>query len=276
MSQMSRRQFAGRRPLQRLPRALPLALTLLLAGCGGGNGESAGAVASLQNATSGVMRSMAAMFGDTETALTPVNATASSSERGDLDARAAIDRDTNTRWGSRFTDDEWLVLDFGQSETITRVRIDWENAYASQYLLQVSGDGSTWTTIKTVAESMGGAEDFTGLAGVGRYLRVKGVKRAGQYGYSILEIQAFTGSPAAPQPQPEPEPLPVDLTKPGVTIKPVSATSSTPENGGMSAAMAIDGKPGTRWSSRPEDGAWIQFDFGSRTPIGYMKLLWEN
>ena len=280
MSQMSRRQFAGRRPLQRLPRALPLvltlALTLPLAACGGGNGESAGAVASLQNATSGVMRSMAAMFGDTETALTPVNASASSSERGDLDARAAIDRDSNTRWGSRFTDDEWLVLDFGQVEAITRVRIEWENAHASQYLLQVSSDGSTWTTIKTVAESQGGSEDFTGLAGEGRYLRMKGVKRAGQYGYSILEIQAFTGSPAAPEPQPEPEPLPVDLTKPGVSVKPVTATSSTPENGGLSAAMAIDGKPGTRWSSRAEDGAWIQFDFGSRTPIGYMKLAWEN
>jgi len=274
MSQLPRCLPAGRRPLHSFPPALPLALTLLLAGCGGANGDAD--VGSLQNATSGMMRSVAAMFSDTETALTPVNALASSAERADLDARAAIDRDTGTRWGSGFTDDEYLTLDFGKSEAITRVRIDWETAHASQYLLQVSDNGSSWTTIKTVAESMGGIEDFTGLTGQGRYLRMKGIKRAGQYGYSILEIQAFSGSPAGTEPLPEPTPLPVDLSQPGVTVKPLAATSSATENGGLAAAMAIDGKPGTRWSSRPEDGAWIQFDFGRRTPLGYIKLAWED
>lgn len=269
MNQLPRGQSAGR---IRMP-GLPLALTLLLAGCGGSNGESP--VAAMQSASHSLFKSVAGVFADTETALTPVKAVASSAERPDLDAPAAIDRDNNTRWGSRFTDNESLVLDFGSSQTITRVRIDWENAHASQYLLQVSEDNNTWTTIKTVNDSPGGTEDLAGLNGTGRYLRVQGVKRAGQYGYSIIEIQAFTGTPAAPETPEDPDPLPIDLSKPGVVIKPALATSSTPENDGMAAGMAIDGKPGTRWSSRPEDGAWVEFDFGRRTAIGYLKLQWE-
>jgi hypothetical protein len=276
MDQLPRGQSSRRIRMPGVPLAPILLLPLLLAGCGGGTAESP--VAVMQNASASLSRTVAGMFASTETALTPVRAQASSAERGDLDGPAAIDHDNTTRWGSRFTDDESLTLDYGATQTITRVRIDWEAAHASAYLLQVSEDGSNWTTIKSVTDSVGGTEDLTGLNGQGRYLRMKGVKRAGQYGYSILEIQAFTGTPAAPTPspsQPVPE-LPVDLTRPGVAIKPVAATSSTPENGGMAAGMAIDGKPGTRWSSRPEDGAWINFDFGAPAAIGYMKLTWEQ
>jgi CxxC motif-containing protein (DUF1111 family) len=127
-----------------------------------------------------------------------------------------------------------------------------------------------------VQDSQGGTEDWAGLAGQGRYLRMKGVKRSSQYGYSIFEIQAFSGAPASPTPTPTPEPQPADPTAPGVAIKPVAATSSAVENAGLSAAAAIDGQANTRWASTREDGAWIQFDFGVRTAVGYMKLTWEN
>jgi CxxC motif-containing protein (DUF1111 family) len=276
MDQLPCGQSSRRIRMPGAPLASILLLPLLLTGCGGGTAESP--VAVMQNASASLFRTVAGVFASTETALTPVRAQASSAERPDLDGPAAIDHDNATRWGSRFTDDEWLTLDYGATQTITRVRIDWEAAHASAYLLQVSEDGSSWTTIKSVTDSVGGTEDLTGLNGQGRYLRMQGVKRAGQYGYSILEIQAFTGTPAAPTPSPDlPAPeLPIDLTHPGVAIRPVAATSSTPENGGMAAGMAIDGKPGTRWSSRPEDGAWINFDFGAPTAIGYMKLTWEQ
>ena len=171
-------------------------------------------------------------------------------------------------------DAAYLTLDFGAVQSITRVHIDWENAHATRYLLQVSTDNQTWTTIRAVSNSQGGSEDVTGLSGTGRYLRMQGVQRATQYGYSIFEIQAFTGT-AAVTPPPVTTPIPVDLTKPGVQLQPVAATSSALENNANSAAMAIDGKPATRWASAFEDGAWIQFDFGARTQVGYMQLTWE-
>lgn len=273
MNHLPRGQFAGR---LRMP-GLPLALTLLLAACGGGNGESP--ISTMQSVSKSLSRTFSSAAAEPESPLTPIKATATSSERGDLDAKFAIDGDRSTRWGSRFTDDESLTLEFAQSQVITRVRIDWENAHADSYLLQVSDDEKDWRTIKTVDGSQGGVEDITGLNGEGKFLRVLGRKRAGQYGYSILEIQAFTGTPSAPEAPPAtPDPDgPVDLGKPGVVVKPAGATSSEPENGGMSAAMAIDGKTNTRWASKPGvDNGWIQFDFARPTHIGYMKLHWED
>jgi CxxC motif-containing protein (DUF1111 family) len=230
---------------------------------------------------------MGARMAAPETVLTPVATFETSFERGDLTAAAAVDADdVNSRWGSKFTDDESMTLDFGSTQLITRVRIKWENAHAIKYLLQVSDDNANWTTIKTVDDSAGGVEDLTGLNGQGRYLRVQGVKRSTQYGYSIIDIKAFSGTPAEQPPteptdptnptDPNTPPVVIDPTKPGVLVKPVDATSSEVENNDMSALKAIDGKLNTRWGSKAENGAWIQFDFGAKTPIGYMKLQWEN
>lgn len=267
-----------RHPVHELSRrGLPLAISLTLAACGGGDTPPD----AQRNEAPAMAKALAAAAADTEVALTPVNATASASERGDLSAAAAIDHDMNTRWSSGFSDDQFLVLDYGRTVAISRVRIDWERAHAAKYELQVSTDGATWTTLKAVADSQGGTEDWTGLAGQGRYLRMKGLQRSSGYGYSIFEIQAFSGvapSPApAPAPAPAPSPAPSPSpTGPGQAVTPVAATSSATENAGASAAMAIDGKPGTRWASAFEDGAWIQFDFGSKTAVGYLKLVWEN
>jgi CxxC motif-containing protein (DUF1111 family) len=257
-------------------RGLSLVLTLSLAGCGGGE---PGTPTVLESAGSMMRAAVAFAIGTSEVALTPVASFSSSDERGDLSAAAAIDHNAETRWSSGFSDDQYLTLDFGTSQPINRVHIEWENAHATQYLLQVSDDNANWSTIKSVDNSQGGTEDWTGLAGQGRYLRMKGIKRATQYGYSIFEIQAFSGASAdtsAPGTEPPPASTPVDLSKPGMLIKPVGATSSALENPGMSAAQAIDGNTTTRWGSAFEDGAWIQFDFGAKTQIGYMKLLWEN
>ena len=248
-----------------IPPTLALLASALLSACGAGD----------PGAPSAQSMTRTAAEISTEAALTPVGATASASERGDLAAAAAIDHDAGTRWSSGFTDDQWLTLDYGKTVTINRVNIVWENAHALQYLLQVSDDNVHWTTIKTVDASTGGTEDFSGLSAQGRYLRMQGVKRSSQYGYSIFEIQAFTGTPPTPGGS-VPTPIPVDLSKPGVVVKPMAATSSSVENGGLAASMAIDGKPDTRWASAAEDGAWIQFDFGVPTPIGAMKLTWEN
>ena len=65
------------------------------------------------------------------------------------------------------------------------------------------------------------------------------------------------------------------MSNPGVAVKAVTATSSASQ-GNNSAAKAIDGSLSTRWESAYEDGAWIQFDFGAKTKLGYMKLVWQN
>lgn len=252
---------------RQLIQGLPLALAALLAACGGGD------PAKDSGAPGATLKTLGGATQVSETVLTPVAATSSSAERDDLGASAVIDGNENTRWSSGFSDDQFLTVDFGASVAINRVRIVWENAHATEYELQVSDDNRTWSTIKSVQNSQGGAEDWSGLSGTGRYLRMKGLKRSSQYGYSIFEIQAFSGAPASPPPPQEPLP---PSNAPSTVLKPVSATSSLVENAGLSAAAAIDGLANTRWASTRDDGAWIQFDFGAKTPIGYMKLVWEN
>ncbi|WAC75724.1 discoidin domain-containing protein [Roseateles sp. SL47] len=91
--------------------------------------------------------------GGTATALTPVSATGSSMERGDLNGAQAINKQDTSRWGSAFTDNEWLTLDYRSSVNISRVRINWENAHATTYLLQRPEDNTPWTTTKTVGNN---------------------------------------------------------------------------------------------------------------------------
>jgi len=280
MKQMPYRHQTNLRRLRSLSiKGLPLALAAVLAACGGGDGDQAAGTGLMSG-----MKRLAASVMQSEVELKPVAATASSSERGDLGATSAIDGNDNSRWGSGFTNNEWLTLDFGTTQTINRVRINWENAHATEYDLQVSDDNTNWKTIKHVTGSTGGIEDLVGLDGQGRYLRMQGIQRSTGYGYSIFEIKAFSGGEVTPPPTETPPtetppteqpPIPVDPTKPGVALKPVQATSNAVE-GPNSAAMAIDGKANTRWSSEAKDDSWIQFDFGQKTQVGYMKLVWEN
>ncbi|MET9399893.1 discoidin domain-containing protein [Kitasatospora sp. NPDC002965] len=53
------------------------------------------------------------------------------------------------------------------------------------------------------------------------------------------------------------------------------ATASSVENGGLSAANAVDGDPGTRWSSAFADPQWLQVDLGSVRQLCRVELAWE-
>ncbi|MFI1980517.1 discoidin domain-containing protein [Streptomyces wedmorensis] len=53
------------------------------------------------------------------------------------------------------------------------------------------------------------------------------------------------------------------------------ATASSQENGGTPATAAVDGDPGTRWSSAFADPQWIQVDLGSPAALSRVDLRWE-
>ena len=53
------------------------------------------------------------------------------------------------------------------------------------------------------------------------------------------------------------------------------ATSSSVENANLSAANAVDGNTGTRWSSAFSDPQWLQVDLGAPHAISRVVLRWE-
>ena len=135
----------------------------------------------------------------------------SSSEENVGSATANVnDGDSGTRWGSRHTEDEWVLLDFGEETYMTGAVVDWEAAYGSDYDFQVAPEGasmtrytgsyagvdrtitvpaeSEWTTVAEVRGNSGAGKVSTSLNATGRYLRLKGITRGSAYGYSIHEM----------------------------------------------------------------------------------------
>ena len=133
--------------------------------------------------------------------LISASATASSVEAGGPPgvgaASLAVDDNLTTRWGSAFTDNEWLALDLGTSYVLTEVIIDWEAANAAAYEIQGSTDNSSWTTLSNQSGGVfGDRTDTVSVSGSYRYVRMLGLSRSSQYGYSIFEIAVY-GLPAA-------------------------------------------------------------------------------
>ncbi|MET8228582.1 discoidin domain-containing protein [Streptomyces sp. NPDC005301] len=191
-------------------------------------------------------------------------AMSSSDESAGTAASYAVDGNTGTRWSSAGTDTQWLQVDLGATATITKVVLNWETAYGKDYRIQVSGNGSTWTDIKTVTNGDGGT-DTLDVSGQGRYVRLYGVSRATQYGYSLWEFQVFGDAGGT-------TPTACDTTN---AAKGKTATASSTENAGTPASNAFDGDNGTRWSSQSSDPQWVQVDLGSSQDICKVDLNWE-
>ncbi|MBO3747737.1 penicillin acylase family protein [Streptosporangiaceae bacterium NEAU-GS5] len=117
-------------------------------------------------------------------------ASASSTELG-LPASRAIDGDPTTRWGSGWSDNQWLQVDLGSPRSVSRTILRWETAYASSYQIRTSTDGVNWTTVYNTTTGDGGEDNVVFSPVTARYVRMQGVKRATSYGYSLYELELY-------------------------------------------------------------------------------------
>jgi chitinase len=123
-------------------------------------------------------------------------ATASSVEETGFEAYKAFDGNaTSTRWSSAYTDTEWVKIDLGALQNVSRVVLKWENAYATSYRIETSADNATWAVQKTVTAGVGGVEDLSFATVSARYVKMAGVKRATEYGYSLWEFEVYPDAP---------------------------------------------------------------------------------
>ncbi|WIM95718.1 chitosanase [Actinoplanes oblitus] len=117
-------------------------------------------------------------------------------------ASAAVDGATGTRWASGAgPGTQWLRIDLGAAQQVSRVRLHWASAYAKGYRVQLSDDGATWTDAYRTAAGNGGVDDLRALGGHGRYLRVLATQRATPGGYSLWDVRAYGPGPAARVPE---------------------------------------------------------------------------
>ncbi len=117
-------------------------------------------------------------------------AVASSVENGSYPPGNAFDGNLSTRWSSQYSDNQWIYVDLGAEYDICSIVINWENALAQNFTVDISDDAVTWTTAQTF---VGNASYFTSVTGNfrGRYVRMNGTKRGTAYGYSIYEMKVL-------------------------------------------------------------------------------------
>jgi sialate O-acetylesterase len=120
----------------------------------------------------------------------------------------ATDEDMETRWSSAWSDgtgdnpvepqydgtpdDEWIAVDLAEYISIDQVILNWEAAYGSSYDIETSLDRYIWNTAFEERSSDGGEDNIILSTPVtGRFLRIHGIERATEYGYSLFEIAAY-------------------------------------------------------------------------------------
>lgn len=123
----------------------------------------------------------------------PITAASGSQESAELAPSFAIDGNLETRWASAVGEPQDLDLDLGDVVAIRRVVINWEAAYATSYELQTATEAAgPFTKVHAELAGDGGEDDITALtASTGRYLRMHGITRKTEYGFSIYEIAVY-------------------------------------------------------------------------------------
>ncbi len=110
----------------------------------------------------------------------------------------ANDGDESTRWSSLYNDDEFIMFDMFQEETIQRIVLNWEwtgekGAYAQAYSIAVSNDKQTWDTVFSVKKGQSIQSNIILDNPVTcRYLKITFTERATIWGYSLTEVEAYT------------------------------------------------------------------------------------
>ncbi|SCK18418.1 beta-N-acetylglucosaminidase domain-containing protein [Streptomyces sp. WMMB 322] len=119
-------------------------------------------------------------------------ASSSGDETDEFPASAVVDGRKDTRWSSPAKDGEWVQLKLRQPVRLGELVLNWQEAYAKRYRVQVSPDGKRWRDAATVRDGKGGRETVRmDTPDDTRYVRIQGEERATKFGYSLWELQAY-------------------------------------------------------------------------------------
>jgi hypothetical protein len=118
--------------------------------------------------------------------------TASSTQWG-YPAGNAVDGSPTSRWSSASSDNQTLTVDLGSAKTVGRAILRWEAAYGASYRIDVSTNGTSWTTVWSTTAGNGGTDVDVFTPTAARYVRMTGVKRGTSYGYSLWEFEVYAG-----------------------------------------------------------------------------------
>ncbi|WP_220136715.1 discoidin domain-containing protein [Streptomyces himalayensis] len=183
-------------------------------------------------------------------------ASASATESGSSPANA-LDWNTGTRWstGVSQADGQWFQVDMGSRQVFDQISFETRSGdqwdYPRGYRIQVSGDGSTWTTVKT-GQGWGWKQAIPFAPQYARYVRITQTGSAHEW-WSIAELHIYS--------------------EPALSRAAWTANASVTESG-SSPANALDGNTTTRWSTGTGQatGQSYQIDLGTTRTFNRLLL----
>lgn len=116
---------------------------------------------------------------------------ASSTSSDAQSAVAVTDGSIGSRWSSNYNDNQWVYVDLGVEKEIASVNLIWESAYGEAFKLQISNDAVHWKDIFETHNGAGGNEHISFAPVKARYVKMQGIKRATQWGYSLYEFEVY-------------------------------------------------------------------------------------
>lgn len=116
---------------------------------------------------------------------------ASSSYDVNYGAEKAVDGNASTIWLSQFKDDEWIYVDLGAVQSVSKVKLNWEAAFGKTYQIQVSTDGVNWTGVYTTTTGDGGIDSISFNPVNARFVKVLGIQRGTNYGYALYDFEVY-------------------------------------------------------------------------------------
>jgi hypothetical protein len=109
-------------------------------------------------------------------------------------ASAAIDgRSSTFWWGNETTGASWLMVDLGESKSITGYRLNMGSNRGTAWTAQASANGTDFTTVDTITTDQGHIYIKDGLSATGRYLRINFSAYSQNTGALVRELEV-TGS----------------------------------------------------------------------------------
>ena len=135
----------------------------------------------------------------------------------------AVDGNLGTLWktikysGKTKPSSEWITIDLGSSVSVGQVVLEWDAYYATQYIIQVSNDNSTWTTVSSTTNGNGANDTLNFAQTSARYVKLvtTGWTNSSLRNW-LREMQVYMGS-GSPPPSPTPTAAPTATPTPGAS-----------------------------------------------------------
>ena len=241
----------------------------------------------------------------------PIEAFRGSTEQKNQEAKYAFDADIYSVWQAESTAQvgasQWLMVDFGKEEVISRIDFIQYRNRARQFKLQVSDDTETWTdAYKGNVPSATDSPDAANAAYTivfppvnGRYFRILFLDMAGKTEDNtvpsmpaVFDMKIYDKHDGAETSAEVHDGLLdfEDSFKPAAPVNPIvkpenlalnkgdSAYSSSSNLDGQPPQAAFDGNGSSNWQNSGNNfPAWIQVDLGEKTDVnGLWISQWSN